>query len=169
MSRVSLSDPVPHTMDPPLLSGLLRDPPVQPAAQRQNPLTGSQPSALTQSHLSPQTSPYDPSWRGRPLLGKVRWKGQEMDGGLHATYGAGQVAVLVPPAWGAGAGAVDGVAGRRIGALARLVAAGTPGATGARKGAVHPLPTWTGTQSKGHGRVKGTTVITTRIDRFLMK
>lgn len=35
--------------------------PVQPARQRHWPLTGSQPSALKQSHLSAQFSPNDPS------------------------------------------------------------------------------------------------------------
>lgn len=49
-------------------------------------------------------------------------------------------AALPPPAWRAGAGTVDRVTGCLVQTLAGLIAAQTPGATGARDGAVHALP-----------------------------
>lgn len=66
------------------------------------------------------------------------------------THRTRQVAVLVPPARGAGAGSVDGVAGRPVGTLTRLIAARSPSTAGARDGAVHTLPTWTNTPSRDH-------------------
>lgn len=57
-----------------------------------------------------------------------------------ATHRTQDVAVLVPPARRTGAGAVGRVAGGAVGALARLVAAESPGAAGAGDGAVHTLP-----------------------------
>lgn len=59
-----------------------------------------------------------------------------------ATHRTRYVTVFVPPARGAGAGSVDGVTRRPVGALTRLVAAQSPGATRAGDGAVHTLPTW---------------------------
>lgn len=58
------------------------------------------------------------------------------------THGTRQVAQLLPPARRAGAASVERVARRLVGALTRLVAAQTPGATGTGDGAVDTLPTW---------------------------
>ncbi len=67
-----------------------------------------------------------------------------------STHGTRHVAVLVPPAGGAGACPVHGVAGRPVGALTRLVAVESPSAAGAGDGAVYALPACTHTHTHTH-------------------
>lgn len=132
---------------------------------------------MTQSHLSLQSSPYDPSCRHRRVKRRTkhvataggrglascpsRWEHPlacyatvaaepETSPGTLAsgTHGTRDVAVVVPPARRAGAGTVGRVTGGSVGALARLVAAESPGAAGAGDGAVHALPPWTQSPSQ---------------------
>lgn len=79
------------------------------------------------------------------LLPEELLRQEGLRSGTHRTRG---VAVLVPPARRAGAGAVGRVTGGAVGALTRLVAAESPGAAGAGDGAVHALPTWSQTQTR---------------------